>query len=178
MLLVVTRFFEILGVRRPLRFEPTPVPAGDYDHALHSDHPEAPSLLSQYLIPVEEPRLGGKPKRDTLRRRIAREPGHSNRMFTAPIHSLRVSDAIKMLETSPVGLATGEAEARRALYGSNTLVELPPEPGWKKAPGAYCPPHGSAAVGGGWSGRPRRRCDAGAGDLDGSGGERRVFLLA
>ena len=26
-----------------------PAPAGDYDHALHVDHPEAPSLLQQYL---------------------------------------------------------------------------------------------------------------------------------
>ena len=42
-------FFEIFGVRRPLRYEPAPVPAGDYDHAVHVDHPEAPSLLEQYL---------------------------------------------------------------------------------------------------------------------------------
>ncbi len=28
---------------------PVPAPAGDYDHALHVDHPEAPSLLEQYL---------------------------------------------------------------------------------------------------------------------------------
>jgi hypothetical protein len=61
-LMVVTNFFAVLGVRRPMRFE-SPVPAGDYDHALHSDHPDAPSLLTQYLAsqPVVEPRLGGKP---------------------------------------------------------------------------------------------------------------------
>ena len=34
---------------------------GDYDHALHSDHPEAPSLLEQYLD-HPEPKLGGAPK--------------------------------------------------------------------------------------------------------------------
>lgn len=56
----VTRFFELFGVRRPLRFEP-PTPAGDYDHALHVDHPEAPSLLEQYLD-KPEPRLGGAPQ--------------------------------------------------------------------------------------------------------------------
>ncbi len=58
----VARFFELLGIRRPLSFEP-PTPAGDYDHALHSDHPEAPSLLQQYLDAIpSEPKLGGAPK--------------------------------------------------------------------------------------------------------------------
>ncbi len=58
----VTRFSEFFGVRRPVRFE-TPIPAGDYDHAIHSDHPDAPSLLAQYIDnqPKPEPRLGGKP---------------------------------------------------------------------------------------------------------------------
>jgi len=60
-LIGVTRVFEWFGVRRPLRFEPLPIPAGDYDHALHSDHPEAPSLLDQYLD-HPEPKLGGAPK--------------------------------------------------------------------------------------------------------------------
>lgn len=57
-----TRFFELFGVRRPLRFEPKPVPAGDYDHALHVDHPDAPSLLAKYLQPEHQPHLGGAPK--------------------------------------------------------------------------------------------------------------------
>jgi len=63
-LVAVTRFFEWFGVRRPVRYEPEPVFAGDYDHALHSDHPDAPSLLQQYLQnqPKDEPRLGGRPK--------------------------------------------------------------------------------------------------------------------
>ncbi len=61
----VARFFELLGVRRPMRYE-RPAPAGDYDHALHTDHPNAPSLLQQYLgsQPVE-PKLGGAPKQTT-----------------------------------------------------------------------------------------------------------------
>jgi hypothetical protein len=58
-LIGVARFFELFGVRRPLRYEP--VSAGDYDHALHVDHPEAPSLLEQY-ISKPEPKLGGAPK--------------------------------------------------------------------------------------------------------------------
>ena len=63
LLIAVARFAELFGVHRPLRFEPRPVPAGDFDQALHSDHPEAPSLLAQYLNnqPPPEPHLGGKP---------------------------------------------------------------------------------------------------------------------
>jgi hypothetical protein len=58
----ITRFFELLGVRRPVRFEP-PAPAGDYDHALHVDNPEAPSLLQQYLgSKPGGPKLGGAPR--------------------------------------------------------------------------------------------------------------------
>lgn len=61
------KFFEVFGIRRQDNYE-KPVPAGDYNHAVHSDHPEAPSLLSQYLesdvkpvlvVPVGRP---GKPK--------------------------------------------------------------------------------------------------------------------
>ena len=61
LLVAIARFTELFGVRRPMRYE-LPAPAGDYDHALHVDHLEAPSLLAQYLEPVLEPRLGGKPK--------------------------------------------------------------------------------------------------------------------
>ncbi len=60
-LVFITRVFELLGVRRPVRFE-SPVPAGEYDEAVHSDHPEAPSLLAEYLEKEEQPQVGGKPK--------------------------------------------------------------------------------------------------------------------
>jgi hypothetical protein len=58
-LVVIARFFGLFGVRRPDR--DTPTPAGDYNHALHVDHPEAPSLLEQYLD-KPEPKLGGAPR--------------------------------------------------------------------------------------------------------------------
>ncbi len=51
MLVAFARFFELFGVRRPVR--EAPATAGDYDHALHVDHPEAPSLLEHYLLKPE-----------------------------------------------------------------------------------------------------------------------------
>ncbi len=59
----ISQFFEIFGVRRPLRYEPEPIPAGDYDDALHVDRPDAPSLLEQYLeSKPRQPKVGGTPK--------------------------------------------------------------------------------------------------------------------
>ncbi len=54
-------FMEMFGIHLPRQGVMRPAPAGDYDHAVHQDHPEAPSLLDQYLHPVAEPRAGGKP---------------------------------------------------------------------------------------------------------------------
>jgi hypothetical protein len=49
----LARAFEVFGLRRLDLIEP--VPAGDYDHAVHSDRPEAPSYLAPYLdVPVPE----------------------------------------------------------------------------------------------------------------------------
>ena len=60
LLVGISRFFELFGIRRPTRYE-SPAMAGDYDHALHVDHPDAPSLLEQYLDhPVLK--VGGPPK--------------------------------------------------------------------------------------------------------------------
>jgi hypothetical protein len=62
LLVGIARFFELFGIRRPVRYEP-PVVAGDYDHALHVDHPDAPSILEQYLVNNPgAPRLGGPPR--------------------------------------------------------------------------------------------------------------------
>jgi hypothetical protein len=60
--IITSSILALFGVHRPLRYIPEPAPAGDYDHALHVDHPEAPSLLEQYLNDDQEPRLGGSPK--------------------------------------------------------------------------------------------------------------------
>jgi hypothetical protein len=61
LLVLIARFWQLFGINRPVRYDP-PAVAGDYDHALHTDLPEAPSFLAQYLEKKEEPRLGGKPK--------------------------------------------------------------------------------------------------------------------
>ena len=60
LLVGISKFWALFGIRRPVRYE-QPAIAGDYNHALHVDHPEAPSFLDQYLD-QPEPRLGGAPK--------------------------------------------------------------------------------------------------------------------
>ncbi len=59
----ISKFYALLGINRPVRYAPPP-PAGEYDEALHVDHPEAHSFLEQYLesLPAPDPRLGGQPK--------------------------------------------------------------------------------------------------------------------
>jgi len=54
LLVGISRLWAMFGVRRPVRYDP-PVPAGDYDHALHVDDPLAPSLLAPYLAPTAAP---------------------------------------------------------------------------------------------------------------------------
>ena len=62
LLLGISKFWAVFGVHRPVRYE-VPVVAGDYDHALHVDHPDAPSFLDAYIKDERpEPRLGGAPK--------------------------------------------------------------------------------------------------------------------
>jgi len=62
LLVGIARFYEVLGVRRPVRYEPEPVLAGDYDQAIHIDDPDAPSILTPFLETKQEPQLGGSPK--------------------------------------------------------------------------------------------------------------------
>ena len=62
LLVGIARFFELFGIRRPIRYE-RPVEAGTYDHALHVDDPDAPSFLEQYLQkePESAPAPGHNP---------------------------------------------------------------------------------------------------------------------
>jgi hypothetical protein len=64
LLVLVTHFWELFGVRRPMRFEP-PAAAGNFDEALHHDHETA--FIDKYLEnrPKPEPKLGGAPKETT-----------------------------------------------------------------------------------------------------------------
>ena len=53
-------------------------------------------------------------------------------MTSAPLYSQRVSEVFHSLETTPNGLTSAEAEARRPLYGYNLLSEQPQTPLWRK----------------------------------------------
>ncbi len=77
-LTLISRFWALFGVHRPVRYE-KPATAGDYNHALHVDHPDAPSFLEQYLVEPAEPRLGGAPQ-------VTTKPSETDRHFPAPQH--------------------------------------------------------------------------------------------
>jgi hypothetical protein len=58
----IDKIADVFGLHSPILFDlEEPAPAGDYNHALHVDHPDAPSLLEQYLD-NEAPQAGGAPK--------------------------------------------------------------------------------------------------------------------
>lgn len=63
LLVGITRFAEMFGVQRPVRFEP-PIAAGTFEEALETGHHQRPSLIEEYLAaqPKESPRLGGAPR--------------------------------------------------------------------------------------------------------------------
>ena len=62
LLVAIARFWQFFGVNRPVRYDP-PAIAGDYNEALHVDHPDAPSLLEQYLDQKPTtPKVGGAPR--------------------------------------------------------------------------------------------------------------------
>ncbi len=59
-MLAFANFFELFGVRPAIPVEPLPAVAGDYNHALHADDADAPSMLAQYLE-KPAPTIGGSP---------------------------------------------------------------------------------------------------------------------
>ena len=50
----ISRFFELFGVRRPVRYAP-PVVAGEYDDAIHSNPDDADAFLHKYLDQPTDP---------------------------------------------------------------------------------------------------------------------------
>lgn len=46
-LATIAQFFALFGIRRPA--QEAPLAAGEYDAALHVDHPDAPSILDKYI---------------------------------------------------------------------------------------------------------------------------------
>lgn len=64
LLVYIARFAELFGVRRPVRFEHQPKPAGDYDATVHGTETKPATLLEEYLEnqPQPAPKVGGKPK--------------------------------------------------------------------------------------------------------------------
>jgi amino acid transporter len=60
LIIAVSKFWELFGVRRPMRFEP-PIAAGDFEEALNH---ETDTFLDQYLEskPKRKPKAGGAPK--------------------------------------------------------------------------------------------------------------------
>jgi amino acid transporter len=68
------RFFELFGVHRRLRYAPAPVRAGEYDDAVHVDHPEAPSFLSAYIGPENAPYGHGDESSSSITDRNRRAP--------------------------------------------------------------------------------------------------------
>lgn len=61
LLLALTRLFAVFGIYRPASLDPAPVPAGDYEEAVHGERPPESSLLVQYFDQPREPKLGGPP---------------------------------------------------------------------------------------------------------------------
>ncbi|MBN1665497.1 MAG: APC family permease [Anaerolineales bacterium] len=57
----IARFYELFGIHRPLRFEPAPLPSGEYDEAMHIDHPVQPASHPLIEPVMEGLQVGGKP---------------------------------------------------------------------------------------------------------------------
>ncbi len=58
-------------------------------------------------------------------------PAEAEPTEAPPWHARAAAEVQEALSAGPSGLATGEAEARRARYGPNALPSLPPRPWWR-----------------------------------------------
>jgi len=95
LLVGISKFWALFGIRRPVRYE-APIIAGDYDHALHVDHPDAPSFIDQYLTDhAAEPRLGGAPKQTAQPTELERAFPVRSKPATAEDKSIVIRPAAK-----------------------------------------------------------------------------------
>ncbi len=76
LLIAIHNFWELFGVRRPISIGPPPQ-VGDYDLALHIDHPEVHSILLDYM---------GKAERDLVSQSKRSSRSSKNRRKKHPEH--------------------------------------------------------------------------------------------
>jgi hypothetical protein len=65
LLVAIARFFELFGIRRPMRYKP-PVDAGDYDEAVHADPKNCDEFMQKYLDEKPEPEISIAPSEPVL----------------------------------------------------------------------------------------------------------------
>ena len=66
LLVGISRFWQLFGINRPVRYDP-PIPAGDYNHALHVDHPSAFSARAISRQPTHRAPAGRRAQADRPR---------------------------------------------------------------------------------------------------------------
>jgi len=119
LLVAIARFWELFGVRRPVRYE-KPVPAGEYDVGMHEDYPEAPSPLLRYLN---------------------REPE------VAPLGPVEIPGPAPLPQQAPASVAPPAPPAAEEPVGPVATPPQPVEKPWVRAAAARSAPKGEPGAG-------------------------------